>query len=230
MRIAKFTALAALAALLAAGPALALEPPSGDIISRNIDRSAEKAFANWIRDTLQRAPHREGIRNIGILKLAGDSGDFTALLKNQLTTVGNYNVVILSGADWDVIEDELARTDPSSGWGDIMDKATIKWREERGRYALPETTVAADAILIGQQRGLDTDWLRARSRFALNLARVDTRQLVAGGVAEGESLLPLKDLIIYYKVEIVLALIALIILLLVLRMFRSLIRAGTRPR
>lgn len=230
MRSAKLTALAAAALFILAVPALALEPPTGDIVSRNIDRAAEKAFAGWIRDTLQRAPHREGIRNIGILKLAGDTGEFTELLKNQLTVLGNYNVVILSGPEWDVIEDELARTDPSSGWGDIMDKATITWREERGRWALPETTVAADAILIGRERGLDTDWLRARTRFSLNLARVDTRQLVAGGMAEGESMLPLKDLIIYYKVEIVIALVALFALLLVLRMFRSLVRAGTRPR
>ena len=232
MRFFSFVSLVLMVSLIFCGAALSagIEPPSGPIIERNIDRSAEEAFNNWVDNTLNKAPHSQGIKNIGILELAGDNRNFTELLKNRLTESGKFHVVILRGKDWMAIEDELARTDPDSGWGDIMNKATIKWREDRGAYVLPETTLGTDALLLGRVRSVDTDWLRARTRFSLNLARVDNREIVAGGIAEGESILPFMDMIIYYKVQLVVILGILVALIIILWLIKSVLRAGRRPR
>ena len=232
MRVFRFIGTVSMVGLIFCGPTLAagIEPPSGPIIERNIDRAAENAFNSWVDNTLNSAPHSQGIINIGILELSGDNRNFTELLKNRLTKSGKYHVVILRGKDWMAIEDELARTDPDSGWGDIMNKATIKWREDRGMYVLPETTSGTDALLLGRVRSVDTDWLRARTRFSLNLARVDNRDLLAGGIAEGESVLPVMDMIIYYKIELVVILGILIALIIFLFLIKTVLRAGRRAR
>ncbi|MBN1672417.1 MAG: hypothetical protein JXR37_15360 [Kiritimatiellae bacterium] len=216
--------------VLLAGPALAaISAPKGGIVERNIDLAAENAFDTWI-ESLQKAPHTEEVQYIGILPLAGDNRDFTALLAEKLTQLKRFHVVILSGKEWMAIEDELARTDPDAGFGDIMDKASIKWKELRDSFTLPETAKGADAILLGRIRSTDGDWLRARIRFTLHLAKVDTRTQIAGGIAEGESVMAVKDLLIYYKVALALAVVALIVLLIVLGFLRSIAKKMARPR
>lgn len=223
------TLILAVNLLAISGAVAEIKAPEGSIVARNVDRAAEEAFRTWI-GKLKDAPRTEGIRNIGILPLEGDTRDFTALLKNSLSLNRNYRVVILSGKEWEVIEDELARTDPDSGMGDIIDKSTIQWERYRERYVLPETAQGTDAILLGRVRGVDTDWLRARARFALYLVRVDTREQVGGGIAEGESYMPVLDLIIYYKLIVAISLIALIVLIVLIVIIKPLIRSGRRPR
>ena len=207
----------------------AVEAPQGAIVERNIDLAAQKAFNAWVTQLLS-APNTENVQNIGIVPLAGDNADFTTLLAERLTAEKKLHVVVLSGAGWDAIEEEMARQDPDSGLGDIMDKATIKWQESRGSYVIPETTKGTDALLIGNVRSIDGDWLRARTRFTLHLVKVDTREQIGGSVAEGESMMTFRDLLIYYKVQVMIAILLLIGLIIVWRIWRSFLKAATRPR
>ena len=207
----------------------AIEAPKGAIVERNVDLAAEKAIDAWIAQ-LQAAPHLEDVKNIGILPLAGDASNFTELLAAKLTSLQQFHVVILSGKDWMSIEEELARTDPNEGYGDIMDKASIKWSSDRGDYTLPDTALGADALLLGHVRQVDSDWLRARARFTLHLAGVEKRTQIAGGIAEGESVMSWKDLLIYYKIQVIVGVLILIGALIVLAMLRGMFRSMGRPR
>ena len=217
--------------VLAAGTAWAapLEVPQGALVRRNIDLAAAKAFDQWIVQ-LEAAPHVEGIETIGILPLNGDPKGFTDILEAKLSAMNRFRVVILSGPEWDAIEDEVARQDPDEGFGDIMDKATLVWKSMGDEYAIAETAKGAQAILFGKFRDGDGDWLRARASFTLKLGTVGTRELVAGGLVEGESVQTVKDLAIYYKVELALLALALVVLVIVLRMVRSAAAKMTRPR
>ncbi len=215
--------------LLAGTAPAAFQAPTGVIRERTIDRAAGQAIEQWIREALN-APHLEGVANIGILPLANDPRNFTELLAARLSAEKRFHVVILRGADWKEIEDEWARTDPNSGFGDIMDKAAIKWKAVRGTYVIPESAKGADALLVGRVRHVDEDWLRAWVSIPLSLARVDTRERIGGANAEGESYPPLRDLVIYYKVEIALVLLALFALVVSLLLLRGLVRRCTRPR
>lgn len=221
-------AFALASATLSARAAL-FEKPSGPVVQRNVELAAESAIQNWIA-SLDGAPRFDTIANVGILPLGGDGLYFTTTLSDTLSRSGKLRVVILRGAAWDAIEDELARQDPDGGWGDIMDKASIAWTENRGVYELPETTLGADALLMGQVRSIDTDWLRARVRLNLRLIKVDTREVIAGGVMEGESVLSWRDAAIYYKTEIAIVLGALIVLLWIRATLRRFGRNMRRPR
>ncbi len=222
--------LSALALLgLLAAPALALKAPSGPAVDRNLDLAAEKAFASWVAE-LEKAPHIEAVKNIGVLKLAGDTSDFTTLLADQLTQVGRFKVVILSGPEWDALETEVARQDPDAGLGDMMDKASIIWKSSRGSYQLPEAIQGADALLIGSVRNLDGDWLRARAIFSLHLGTVGERTRISGGRAEGESVMGWKDIAVIYKTQILLGIVGLIALIILLGFLKSFITSMTRAR
>ena len=235
MRAIMRTSAVLLAALLccgdwsAAGGAPVVARPLGDIVERNLDRAAENAIRGWI-GKLQDAPNLENVKNIGIIRLDNDARDFTELLSALLSADRRFQVTILSGGEWDAIEDELARTDPDSGYGDIMAKASIIWQAQRDAYVIPETAQGADALLIGRVRGVDTDWLRARVRLALHLARIDTRTQAGGGIAEGESVTAWKDLLIYYKIPAAIAAAGLIALIVILMLLHSLVKRATRPR
>lgn len=222
--------LSALALLgLFAAPALALKAPSGPAVERNLDLAAEKAFASWVAD-VGKAPHIESVKNIGILRLAGDTSDFTTLLADQLTQLGRFKVVILSGPEWDALETEVARQDPDGGLGDMMDKASIIWKSSRGAYQLPEEIQGADALLIGSVRSLDGDWLRARAAFTLHLGTVGERTRISGGRAEGENILSWKDLVVIYKIQILLGLAGVAVLIIVLNLLKSFVHRMTRAR
>lgn len=201
----------------------------GPIVERNVDLAAEAAFDQWAQ-TLDASPHTEEIQNIGILRLVGDDRQLTDLLAAKLTQLDRFRVVILGGRDWMAIENELARQDPEEGFGDIMDKASIKWREERDMWVIPETTKGADALLMGRVRSVDADWLRSRIRFTLHLARVDTREQIAGGIVEGEAVLTPKDFVIYYKIQILWGLAIFVAVIIVLCLLRSMLKSMTRPR
>lgn len=214
------------AVALAAPP---LEAPKGALVRRNVDQAVAKAFDAWVAQ-LQAAPHTEGIVTIGVLPLAGDPAGYTQILEAKLTALARFRVVILNGPEWNAIEQEVARQDPDEGFGDIMDKATLVWESMGDEYKIGETTKGAQAILFGKFRDVDADWLRARASFTLKLGTVGTRELVAGGLVEGESLQSVKDLVIYYKVELALLVLALAALIVVLRMLRSFAAKMTRPR
>lgn len=214
------------------GTALAvapIEPPQGALIRRNIDQSAAQAFDQWIAQ-LQAAPHTEGIVTIGVLPLGGDSVDFTDILVAKLTALERFRVVILDGKEWNAIEEEVARQDPDEGFGDLMDKATVVWTNMGDEYVISETTQGAQAILFGKFRDWDGDWLRARTRFTLKLGTVGTRELVAGGLVEGESVQSVKDLAIYYKVELAVLALGIVILGFVRRMIKTAAAKMSRPR
>ncbi len=214
-------------AAVAAAP---LEAPKGALVRRNVDLAAAKAFDAWVAQ-LQAAPHTEGIVTIGILPLGGDPAGFTQILEAKLTALDRFRIVILSGPEWNAIEDEVARQDPDEGFGDIMDKAYSVWTNLPGdEYQISETTKGAQAILFGKFRDVDADWLRARTRFTLKLGTVGTRELVAGGLVEGESILTVRDLLVYYKIELAVLALALVALGLVLKMLKSLGAKMTRPR
>lgn len=215
---------------LAPGARAALfQQPTGPVVHRNIELAAESAIQDWIA-SLDAAPRFETLSNIGVLPLRGDGLLFETTLSDALSRHGKVRVVILEGAAWDAIEDELARQDPDGGWGDVMDKASIAWTESRGTFALPESALGADALLMGQIRSIDTDWLRARVRLNLRLIKVDTREVIAGGAVEGESMMTWQDVVIYYKIEIAIILGALIALLWIRGSMRRLGRAMQRPR
>ncbi len=205
------------------------QQPSGAVVHRNVELAAESAIQEWI-NSLDEAPRFETLSTIGVLPLRGDGLLFETLLSDALSRHGDVRVVILQGPAWDAIEEELARQDPDGGWGDIMDKASIAWTESRSEYALPESALGANALLMGQIRSVDTDWLRARVRLNLRLIKVDTREVVAGGSVEGESVMIWQDVVIYYKIEIAIVLGALIVLLWVRSSMRRLGRSMTRPR
>ena len=207
----------------------AIAPPSGPIIERNIDRAAEAAVDQWMAQ-LQKAPRTESVQNIGILPLGNDQRNFTTLLVEKLSTDKRFHVVILKGKDWDAIESEMARTDPDGGMGDIFNKATIQWKQMRDTYVIPESTKGADALLLGSVRSVDPDWLRARVRITLHLSRVDTREQIGGGIAEGESMMSWKDLLLYYKVQASLAVAGLVVLLIILGLLGKFSRGMSRPR
>ena len=212
------------------GPAAAqVAAPDGDLIARNLDIAAERAFKQWI-DQLASAPNMEGVQNIGIIALGRDTDGFTEILAARLSAQPNLRVVVLRGGVWNAIEDALALQDPNDGLGDIMDKATILWREVDGEFLFPETAVGAHALLIGRVRGVDRDWLRARTRFVLELARMDTRTMVAGGIVEGESRLSREDLMIYYKTEMVWGIVGVIVAFILLTLFLRFIHATKRVR
>ncbi|MFH0909539.1 MAG: hypothetical protein V1929_12335 [bacterium] len=221
--------LAASSLLIHLPASAALEAPRGSIVERNIDLAAEKAFDQWM-GSLESAPHADDVQNIGILKLAGDTRDFTSLLAEKLTASKRFHVVILSGGDWNAIEDEMARQDVDAGFGDIMNKATIMWTNARGAYVIPETTKGADALLLGRVRDVDGDWLRARARITMHLARVDTRTQVAGGIAEGESVMSIRDLAIYFKVELLIGAGCLVVAMILLALIRGFFKGMSRPR
>lgn len=221
-----------LGALLLAGSvagAAPIEAPKGALVRRNVDQAAAKAFDQWIA-RLEAAPHTEGIVTIGILPLGGDPAGFTDILEAKLSAMNRFRVVILSGREWNAIEDEVARQDPDEGFGDIMDKASLVWESMGDEFKIGETTKGAQAILFGKFRDGDGDWLRARASFTLKLGTVGTRELVAGGLVEGESVQSVKDLAIYYKVELALLVLALAVLLIALRMVKSAAAKMTRPR
>ena len=206
-----------------------IEPPKGALVRRNIDLAADQAFDSWVAQ-LQAAPHTDGIVTIGVLPLSGDVFDFTDILVAKLTALERFRVVILNGKEWDAIEEELARQDPDEGFGDIMDKATLAWKSMGEGYAISETTQGAQAILFGNFRDWDGDWLRARTRFSLKLGTVGTRELVAGGLVEGESILSIRDLVIYYKVELAGLAVGLVVLVMILRAFKGFTSKMSRPR
>lgn len=216
--------------VLAPGLALAaLVPPRGPILERNIDRAAQSAFDQWAAQ-LEKAPHASAIRTIGILPLADDPAQFTTLLEARLSQLPNVKVVILRGPKWDAIEEEVARTDPSEGFGDIMNKASLIWQEVRGDYQIPESALGADALLFGQIRRVDPDWPRSRVTAVLMMGGVAERTLIAGGTVEGESTLGWKDLAIYYKGTIAIAVLCFIGLIVILCLIKGFVRAMTRPR
>lgn len=216
--------------VLAPGLALAgLVPPKGPILERNIDHAAQSAFDQWVTQ-LSKSPHIDAIRTIGILPLADDTAQFTTLLEARLSQLPNVKVVILRGPKWDAIEEEVARTDPSEGFGDIMNKASLIWQEVRGEYQLPESALGADALVFGQVRRVDPDWPLSRVTAVLMMGSVAERTLIAGGTVEGESTLGWKDLALYYKGTIVIIALGVIGLIVLVCLLKGFVRAMTRPR
>ncbi|MBA4386638.1 MAG: hypothetical protein C0404_01585 [Verrucomicrobia bacterium] len=231
MKAFKTLSAVAVAFAVAAGYCLAapLEAPKGKVVSRNVELAVEKAFDKWIAD-LEKAPHTESITNIGIIRLRGDVSNFTSLLAEKMSVNRKFHVVILSGPDWDEIEKEWARQDPGSGLGDIMNKITVKWEKKGDRYVIPETAKGADTLLLGEVRSVEDDWLRARVRAAVHLAKIGEREQVAGGIAEGEAVMSWTDLAVYYKVELLLVLAGLAALIVIILLIRGFLRMTTRPR
>lgn len=188
------------------------QKPGGPLLQRTLDQAAEDAVNKWI-ESLSAAPRFETVENVGILNLSRDSREFTEILSDALSRNPRLRVVVLRGPAWDAIEDEMARQDPEEGWGDIMDKAAIAWDNTRGEYSLPESTLPANALLMGQVRSIDTDnWLIPRVQLNLRLVTVKTREVVAGGFVTGEATISWRDLAIYYKMEIFIIAAALFIL------------------
>jgi hypothetical protein len=203
-----------------------IEAPSGPIVDRYVDMAAEQAFGQWIRD-LTADPKAESVQRVGMLRLDGDPGNLTSILQGKLTRLDRIRIVTLGGSVWNVIERELARTDPDEGYGDIFDKATIVWREDQG---LPETTIGADAILLGQVRSVERTWLRTIVRVQIFLARVDTREQLAGGLYVGEAVLSSRDFMFYYSKELIWGAVIFVGVLIALWLLRCILRSMSRPR
>jgi hypothetical protein len=230
----RFTTRHGLAALLMLGllvPALhvsaqSVAAPEGEIVQRYIDLAAEQAFDQWIGD-LGADAKTEPVQRIGMLRLDRDPGNLTSILQGKLTRLDQIRVVTLGGSVWNAIERELARTDPDEGYGDIFDRATIVWREDGG---FPETTLGADALLLGHVRSVEHTWLRTIVRVQIFLARIDNREQLAGGVYTGEAVLSPRDFMFYYSTQLIWGAGIFIALIIVLCVLRSLFKSMSRPR
>ncbi len=220
--------IVAMGMLLAVLPANAqrVEAPSGPIVQRYIDMAAEQAFDQWVTDLMADAKV-ESVQRVGMLRLDGDPGNLTSILQGKLTRLDQVRIVTLGGSVWHVIERELARTDPDEGYGDIFDKATIVWTEDAG---IPETTMGADAILLGHVRSVEQTWLRTIVRVQVFLARVDTREQLAGGIYTGEAVLSMRDFAFYYSTQLIWAAAIFVAVIIVLCLLRSLLKSMTRAR
>lgn len=203
-----------------------VEAPSGPIVQRYIDMAAEQAFDQWVND-LMADTKVESVERVGMLRLDGDPGNLTSILQGKLTRLDTIRIVTLGGPVWNAIERELARTDPDEGYGDIFDKATIVWTEDAG---IPETTIGADAILLGHVRSVEQTWLRTIVRVQVFLARVDTREQMAGGIYTGEAVLSARDFAFYYSTQLIWAAVIFVAVIIALWMLRGLLKATTRPR
>ncbi len=211
---------------LAPASAQPIEAPEGAIVQRYIDLAAERAFSEWVAD-LRADSKAEAVERIGMVRLDGDPGDLTSILQGQLTRLDDLRIVTLGGSVWRVIENELARTDPEEGYGDIFNQATIIWGEDQ---TIPQTVTGPDAILLGHVRSVERSWLRTIVRVQIFLARVDTREQLAGGIYTGEAVLSPRDAFFYYTWHIVWGVVILAGVLIALVIMRSLLRAMTRPR
>lgn len=202
------------------------EKPSGPLVERAIDRAAQAAVDQWIA-SLDQAPRYDQVAHVGVVGLGADGRSYTTLLTDALSRNPRVRVVVLDGADWAAIEQLVATTDPEEGWGDIYDKASLLWKEEREGYSLPGTALAADALLMGRVRSVDTDnWINPKVQLNLRLVTADTREIIAGGMVEGESHLHWKDALVYYKVEVLI----IVGLLYVLWRWRRFMNGMRRPR
>jgi hypothetical protein len=221
-------ALCLLGLLLSGQPvrAQSVSAPEGPMVQRYIDLAVEQAYDQWIQD-LSADPKAESVQRIGMLRLDKDTGNLTEILQGKLTRLSHLRIVTLGGSVWNVIERELARTDPDQGYGDIFDKATIVWGEQQ---TIPETTIGADAILLGHVRSVEQTWLRTIVRVQIFLARVDTREQLAGGIYTGEAVLSPRDFLFYYSTQLIWGVIILVGLIFVLGLLRGLVKAMTRPR
>ena len=206
--------------------AQSIQAPDGPIVQRYIDLAAEQAFDQWIQH-LTADPKAESVQRIGLLRLDSDPGNLTSILQGKLTRLDSVRVVTLGGPVWHVIERELEKQEIGEGYGDIFDKATIVWREDGG---FPETTIGADAILLGHVRSVERTWLRTIVRVQIFLARIDTREQLAGGLYTGETVLSPRDFMFYYSTQLIWAVGILVAIIIALGIFRSLLKSMTRPR
>ncbi len=220
------TVIAGLLLWSATASAQRIEGPSGPIVDRYIDLAAERAFDQWVAD-LQADPKAEAVQRVGIVRLDRDPGNLSSILQGKMTRLDAIRIVTLGGSVWNVIERELARTDPDEGYGDIFNRATIVWTEEAG---IPETTIGADAILLGHVRSVEHTWLRTIVRVQVFLARVDTREQLAGGIYTGEAVLSPRDFLFHYSTQLIWGVAILVAAIVVVWLLRSILRATTRPR
>ncbi|MDD8043893.1 MAG: hypothetical protein PHC78_09055 [Verrucomicrobiota bacterium] len=182
------------------------------------DQAVETAIRRWV-DTL---PADLPIANIGVVPVVsmerkGKDPIMTEYLQSILSS--RARVVIMQGPEWDRLIEEIARTDPGEGFGDIMNPETI---QQFGRME------GVDALLFGKiLEDLNESGVYSRVRLILSLAEVETGAILHSAPVSAEVTAPWYEAIRIHPRIAMMIIAGLIGLYILIVLFK---KAGGRPR
>lgn len=149
------------------------------------DKAAQEAITNAM-DSLSAQEFPEVVR-IAVVPLRNDPDKaITDILKISVTKT-KYDIILRDDEEWA----ELLKN--------------IEWETRREDIMNPDTVqelggiLGVDALLYGTVKEIDEAFIRTKVRLNLNLANVQTGQLLWGEMVEGEAVTSYDILLLRYK-------------------------------
>ena len=181
-------------------------------ISAYADETSDKAAQEAITKAMDSLSAQEfpQVERIAVLPLRNDPDKaITDILKIAVTKT-KYDIILRDDEEWA----ELLRN--------------IEWETRREDIMNPDTVkelggiLGVDALLYGTVKEIDEAFIRTKVRLNLNLANVQTGQLLWGEMVEGEAVTSYDILLLRYKWYLI-GLVAFIVIIFV-------VKRAMRPR